>query len=213
MITEKPSPADAPAVRHHRRPAWQRHLAHWARWLHIYISMASFGILFFFAVTGLTLNHARWFAKQQKTVQRQGQVEAAWVKPKDPARLEIVEHLRAAHAIRGALSDFRCDESQCSVSFKGPGYSADAFIERATGAYELSETRMGFWNIINDLHKGRDSGGVWSFLIDLSAVIMTFVSLSGIVLLLYLNKYRRSGLVAILAGGALSVLIYAIRVP
>jgi hypothetical protein len=28
-----------------------------SRWLHIYLSMASFGILFFFAVTGLTLNH------------------------------------------------------------------------------------------------------------------------------------------------------------
>src|SRR5437870_8161307 len=33
------------------------------------ISMASFGILFFFAVTGLTLNHAEWFSQAQRTTQ------------------------------------------------------------------------------------------------------------------------------------------------
>ena len=43
-----------------------------SRWLHIYLSMASFAIVFFFAVTGLTLNHTEWFADQQRTAQRTG---------------------------------------------------------------------------------------------------------------------------------------------
>ena len=38
-----------------------------ARWLHIYGSMASFAVVLFFAVTGLTLNHQDWFANQQVT--------------------------------------------------------------------------------------------------------------------------------------------------
>ncbi len=46
-----------------------------SRWLHIYLSMVSFGIVFFFAITGLTLNHAEWFAGQQKALQVEGSVE------------------------------------------------------------------------------------------------------------------------------------------
>ena len=41
----------------HRNPFWKRQMMIVSRWLHIYLSIASFGILFFFAVTGLTLNH------------------------------------------------------------------------------------------------------------------------------------------------------------
>ncbi|NBW90557.1 MAG: hypothetical protein EBR51_11785 [Gammaproteobacteria bacterium] len=51
------------------------------RWLHIYVSMASFGILFFFAVTGLTLNHADWFfSDQAATTKSKGTVPIDWVK-------------------------------------------------------------------------------------------------------------------------------------
>jgi hypothetical protein len=41
----------------------RRLTAKYTRWLHIYGSMLSFGLVFFFAVTGLTLNHAQWFEK------------------------------------------------------------------------------------------------------------------------------------------------------
>ena len=55
---------------HERRtPLWKRRTAIAARWLHIYLSMVSFAILFFFAVTGITLNHAEWF----KTISGGGQ--------------------------------------------------------------------------------------------------------------------------------------------
>ena len=78
------------------------------------------------------------------------------------SKLEIVEHLRNAHTIRGALADFRVDDAECVISFKGPGYAADAFIDRESGHYRLTETYHGFIAVINDLHKGRDTGPVWS---------------------------------------------------
>ncbi len=52
------------------------------------------------------------------------------------------------------MSDFRVDDTQCSVSLKGPGYTADVFIDRATGSYDLTETRNDFFAVMNDLHKG-----------------------------------------------------------
>ena len=174
--------------------------------------MASFGILFFFAVTGLTLNHTEWFANQQRTTQSKGSLDSKWL-AEPVAKLEIVEHLRRVHGVRGALSDFRVDDSQCAVSFKSPGSTADTFIDRAAGTYEINETRMGFVAVINDLHKGRDSGKGWSLMIDISAILMTLVSLSGLILILFLQKRRASGLLAAAAGAILCYLVYAIWVP
>lgn len=188
---------------------WRKQVAVWGRWLHIYLSMASFAILFFFAVTGLTLNHPDWFGNKESARSLKGQSAAAC----DQTRLELVEHLRKTHGVRGALSDYRVDGTQCAVSFKGPGYTADAFVDRATGRYEMTETRMGWVAVVNDLHKGRDSGRVWFWLIDLSAVLMVLVSLTGMVLIFFLGKKRSSGLIAALAGTAVCLAIYAIWVP
>ena len=74
-----------------------------------------------------------------------------------------------------------------TVSFAGPGYSADVFIDRADGRYELTETRTGIWGVMNDLHKGRDTGGAWRWLIDASAVLMILISLTGLFMLVVIG--------------------------
>jgi hypothetical protein len=193
-------------------PLWKRQLMIVSRWLHIYLSMASFGILFFFAVTGLTLNHAEWFTKQQHTIQIRGSMDRKYL-AKEVAKLEVVEQLRNIHGIHGAVTDFRVEETDCSVTFKGPGYSADVLIDRATGRYELTEARMGFFAVLNDLHKGRDTGKAWAWVIDLSAVLMTLVSFTGMLLIFFLQKKRPSGLLAAAAGAVVCYLAYLAWVP
>jgi hypothetical protein len=193
-------------------PFWKRRTMILSRWLHIYLSMASFGILFFFAVTGLTLNHADWFARQQRTVLVRGSMDPKYF-ANGVAKLDVVERLRNTHGIHGALKDFRVEDTDCSIAFKGPGYSADVLIDRATGRYELTETRMGFFAVLNDLHKGRDTGGAWAWIIDLSAVLMTLVSLTGLLLIFFLQKKRLSGLLAAGAGAVLCYLAYVAWVP
>ncbi len=209
------APDKAVATDAHKRLVLKRHLASLSRWLHIYLSMASFVILLFFAVTGLTLNHAERFSAQPRITQLKGKLELNWVKAEDAAvdKLAIVEHLRQTYGIKGALSDFRLDEAQASVSFKGPGYAADAFINRETGECEVTETRNGFVAIINDLHKGRDTGSAWFWLIDVSAVLMTLVSLTGLVLLWFVKRRRLSGLVLAGVCGVACYLIYVLLIP
>jgi len=187
-----------------------------ARWLHIYLSMVSFAIVLFFAVTGLTLNHTEWFANSEKTLRFTGQMPHEWLRAPhnaEPAKLEIVEHLRSVNKLHGAVSDFRVEDNQISVSFKAPGYTADAFIDRDSNRYDVIEVRNGFIAVINDLHKGRDAGKVWSGLIDASAILLTLVSLSGLLLLFFIYKRRTSGLVLAAAGGTLCYLVYLRFVP
>jgi uncharacterized protein len=194
----------------------RKEIAGWTRWLHIYLSMFSFAILFFFAITGLTLNHTEWFADQQKSRSGKGEMQLKWINSPDTnqlKKLEIVEFLRKKHGLKGALSDFIIDENQLTVAFSGPGYGADIFIERETGKYDLSVTESGFFALINDLHKGRDTGKPWSILIDISAILMMLVSLTGLVMMFYLKKKRLAGFVIAVIGLVLTYLFYAIWVP
>ncbi|HEY8998319.1 MAG TPA: PepSY-associated TM helix domain-containing protein [Edaphobacter sp.] len=187
-----------------------------SRWLHIYLSMVSFAIVLFFAVTGLTLNHAEAFGAKEKTSRLTGQMPHQWLRPDnnaDPAKLDIVEYLRSTNKLHGAVSDFRVDDDQITVSFKAPGYMADAAIDRTTNKYDVIEVRNGFVAVINDLHKGRDAGKVWSLLIDGSAILLTLVSLSGLLLLFFVYKRRTSGLILAAIGGLVCYLVYLRFVP
>src|SRR6185312_5194206 len=114
-----------------------------------------------------------------------GAVDRSWL-GNDVAKLEIVEQLRSAHRIKSGLSDLRIDDGQIAINFKGPGYTADTFNDRATGSYEITETRMGWGAVINDLHKGRDAGRAWGTLIDAAAVFMTLVSVTRLSLIFFL---------------------------
>ncbi|MFO1053309.1 MAG: PepSY-associated TM helix domain-containing protein [Planctomycetota bacterium] len=184
------------------------------RWLHTYLSMAGFLVIVFFGITGLTLNHADYFeGGAEVTREATGSLETRWLgTPDDDGRevdkLAIVEHLRAQAGVRGMLSEFRIDGEECAVLFKGPGYTADALIDRRNGSFEVTETRKGTFALIDDLHKGRDTGGPWSIVVDVSAVVVTLSGLTGIWLLCYLKKRRLAGLLTAAAGTVLPVLVW-----
>jgi len=196
--------------------AFERNVAMLSRWMHIYGSMISFAIVFFFSITGITLNHPDYFAGELKTTQEKGKLDSNWVMNKDTnkiAKLEIVEFLRKNHNIKAAVSEFRIDDTQCTISFKGPGYAADAFINRENGAYELTLLRAGIVGIMNDLHKGRDTGSKWQWVIDISAVLLVLVSLTGMILILYIKRKKWSGLFIAIAGAILLWLSYTLFIP
>ncbi|MGY3211733.1 PepSY-associated TM helix domain-containing protein [Mucilaginibacter sp. HD30] len=198
------------------KSVFEKKTASFSRWLHIYLSMLSFVVVLFFSVTGLTLNHAAWFDGKEIEQKYTGNVPIAWVNATDTShikKLEIVELLRKSYSIKGYVSDFMIQDDQCSISFKGPGYSANAFIERKDGKFELTELKMGMGAVLNDLHKGRDTGKSWGWLIDVSAVFLILISLSGLVMLLFLKKKKVNGLLIAILGGAICWLMYYLLVP
>ena len=181
--------------------------------MHIYVSMLGLAAALFFGVTGITLNHPGWLGGEaERAVEAEGTLRPEWLRG-DVARLEVVEALRAAHGVRGALGEFRVDDAECAVTFRGPGYSADAFIDRASGHYRLTQSLHGVVAVLNDLHKGRDTGAAWSLVIDLSAALLVVISSTGLGLLFYLKLRRRPGLVVMIVGGVVLVGVYLLWVP
>ena len=181
------------------------------RWLHIYVSMFGLAAVLFFSVTGITLNHPDWFfGEAERQVQAEGQMSTRSGCSRDvPAARLAAGESRSVAAGReaggrrapaegprrsaGPWPTSGSTSTECTVTFKGPGYAADAFIDRESGHYNLTQTYHGFVAVINDLHKGRDTGPVWSVVIDISAVVLTVISLTGLILLFYLKLRRRPG--------------------
>ncbi|MBA2117377.1 PepSY-associated TM helix domain-containing protein [Bremerella alba] len=196
-----------------RRRRWYAASAKLTRWLHTYLSMISFATLLFFAATGLTLNHPTWFGADEVVIRDEDGTFPTSKLAGDVDKLSIAEELRAAHHLKGKVAEFEVSDFDCMVTFKSAGYVADVFINRETGKYTVSETSSGMIAIMNDLHKGRDSGAEWSWVIDISAVLMVLVSVTGLILLLFLKRQRGAGLVVTLVGTILLIVAWMLWVP
>lgn len=183
----------------------------WLRWVHTYTSMISLLAVLFFALTGVTLNHPDWlFGSEQVNRTVSGTLPAGWKQGNGINWLNVAETLRADQGLRGRASDPRLDGGEASLSFLGPGYSADVVIDAATGRYTANVLQQGSLAVLNDLHRGRDTGGAWSWVIDLSGLFLTLVSVTGIGILLYLKKTRVQAL-TVMGIGAAALLVLGWR--
>jgi hypothetical protein len=174
----------------------------WLRWLHTYTSMISLLVVLFFALTGITLNHPDWaFGTTEVRREVTGTLPEGWITNGKVDWLTVAEDLRAEQGLKGRAGETRVDGGEASISFLGPGYSADTFIDTATGNYTTTVLAQGGVAVLNDLHRGRDAGEAWKWLIDLSGAVLTLVAVTGIGILLYLKKTRRQALLVMGVAG------------
>ena len=123
----------------------------------------------------------------------------------------VVEH---GNHVRGRIDQgtVEVEQDRCVVSFRNAGYEATATVERASGAYTLEEERRGVMAILDDLHRGKHCGPWWSTLVDVAAVLLTLMSVTGMWLMLYLTKRLRTGMILGFIGGATFAISYVFTV-
>ncbi len=174
--------------------------------MHVYTSMVCLLLVLFFSATGVTLNHPDWaFGGSVSRQTATGSLPAGWNQGGTINWLTVTEHLRSAHNVKGAVSSYTADDTQGSVTFKLPGYSAETFIDVAAGTYDLTVVAQGPIAVLNDLHKGRDTGSSWRWVIDVSGIFLVVLSLSGLFLQFFLRKRRRSAYVTASVGAVISL--------
>ena len=72
----------------------------------------------------------------------------------------------------------------------------------ATGKYDVTIGYQGFVGVLNDLHRGRDAGTAWAWVVDATGVFLALIAVTGLGLLVYLKKVRAKALVVMALGAA-----------
>ncbi|HTI66888.1 MAG TPA: PepSY-associated TM helix domain-containing protein [Caulobacteraceae bacterium] len=179
------------------------------RMLHAYLSAFAFLALLFFAFTGLTLNHPDWLVGGRPVEQVRN---AHLPKAELDAALEAPDAGRALAAAVGrqtpVLGRYQSGEilgGEALLRMEGPAGVTDITVQTATGAAEVDTKAAGAVAMLNDLHKGKAAGKAWSWVIDVSAVVLIVMSLLGYILFFSLRFRLVPSLV--LTGVSLALLV------
>jgi len=185
--------------------------AHWALLAHIYISMAGLTLAVLFGATGLALNHSDFGFSTPRVTTSTITFDKDFVAHADQTAIE--HHLREKLGIQSRSTDYHDDPDQIQVTYAIPGARTVVTINRKDGTAEVEKENRGLMGKLGDLHKGFDTGRVWSWTIDVAALLIITSSMTGIVTLLALRARRRLGF-TVGALGVLTVLvIYVLWVP
>lgn len=188
-----------------------RFTTHWGLLLHIYLSMVGFVLTLLFAVTGLTLNHQDFGFGEPVLDTRHIDVPAELAAKGGDAL--VAPWLKGNLSIGTPMSDYREDDQQIQVTFAAPGHRTVVTIERAAHTAVVEREVRGWLGKLDDLHKGFDSGPVWFWIIDLSAILLTISALTGLVTLAGLRNRRTSGFLFGGLGLLTLAVIYFLFVP
>jgi len=170
-----------------------------SRMLHGYLSAFAFLALIFFCATGILLNHPEWFegyepAHSQASFMLSPAELAAARAAKDPGPA-LAAAAQTKARLAGAYASADIDGRQALVRLEGPKGSTDLAIDLRTGRAEARVARANFAAIIQDLHRGKNSGAAWRWVIDLSAWTVLALSLIGYVLFFSLRFRLKTSLI------------------
>lgn len=188
------------------------------RLIHVWLSTLALTLLLFFCVTGVLLNHLDWFESRGPHWREEHTLPAPVARqlralPATPpaALLPFIE-------ARTGLSDpakvtYDRDLGEVTFDFAVPAGYAFATVLIEDGLVEVEYQQGTTLAILNDLHKGRHSGAAWSWVIDVSALLIGFSALTGLIILFQQAKWRVAGLWLIFFGTLIPLLIYRFWVP
>lgn len=172
--------------------AINRHLLHWSRTIHVYLSIALLIILIFFAITGITLNNASTISGTPavSTLTIDGLPDL----PRDAENRiipspEFIDYLHNEFDIHLDLATLTYEDEFLVIDYQTPGKAMIIEIDQEYGEVFVEKTNFGVIAMLNDLHKGRHVDILLSWFIDFSGVILIIFSLAGFILLLP-NKRR-----------------------
>lgn len=135
------------------------------------------------------------------------------LKPVD--KFEVTEWLRKEFKIRGAFDKdrYREEDDRVEIYFMRPGELVHVEIERETGATTVKTDNEGWAGVVMDLHKGKHSGKLWSYVIDFLSVFLIVISFTGLILWSSLKSRGKWGAILLFLGTGLSFAAYYFFVP
>lgn len=185
-----------PAIKKSRKAFWLKQLHMW-HWMSSAVSLIG---LLLFAITGFTLNHAADIEGSPVVAEKAAQMPPALLTrlksatpaaEKAPLPAEVAKWVEDSFPVK-ASGDAEWSADEVYLPAPRPGGDAWVAIDLATGEASSEITSRGWVSYLNDLHKGRNSGGEWSLFIDVFAFACLVFALTGLVLLWLHSAKRKS---------------------
>jgi len=171
----------------------QLHTWHW-----ISAAMSLFGMLMF-ALTGVTLNHAGSIPATPHVEDRSSTLAPSLLRmirtpPKAsdaPMPTAVAQAVADAVGLDPAGLPADWSDGQLYVAMPRPGGDAWVSVDRSTGAIKAEVTWQGLISLLNDLHKGRNTGLPWRLFIDAFAAAAIVFTATGLLLLQFHARHRK----------------------
>lgn len=170
-----------------------------ARLIHVYVSMALLTLLLFFSVTGITLNHPEWFSSHQAqviekevTIERISDLTIATDNINEQQQRIITSEIEQKFSVSLLKIEPEIMSGELFYSIKKAGKNTTIAVDVETGEAFYEQTHYGWWAVLNDLHKGRNTSNFWSWIIDLSSVLFIVFAISGFILAMPQKRFRRT---------------------
>ncbi|MEF9956755.1 MAG: PepSY-associated TM helix domain-containing protein [Acinetobacter sp.] len=158
-----------------------------ARYVHGWLSAFAFIILLFFAATGLLLNHPEWFKSDQQEQSFKLILPSTLLHSiqdqENPSQV-ILDYVRQQHGLIGRYKSSEVLDGEVMIRLESPAGSTDVWVLLDNGETEITSKPASTVSLLNDLHRGKNVGTAWSWLIDISAIIILLLSLAGYILFL-----------------------------
>ena len=212
-VSESPADAARALASRGRRAFWLKQMHQW-HWISAAISMIG---LLLFAITGITLNHAGQIPANPKVVERKAtlppaQLAALAKGPADgkaPVPVVVADWLGQHAKVNVAGKDGEWSPEEVYVALPRPGGDGWVTLDRETGAVVNETTTRGWIAYLNDLHKGRNTGGAWMWFIDIFAAACIVFTVTGF-FLLQLHAKQRAATWPLVGLGVLIPLLLAL---
>jgi hypothetical protein len=167
-----------------------------SRLIHVYVSMTLLSLLLFFSVTGITLNHPEWFRDSKAdVVERALMIDLSMIKNPPLTPLQIVNVSTAIEQkLSVSLNNTILESSQDELFFsiKRAGKNTAITLDLVSGELFFEETDYGWWALMNDLHKGRNTSVFWGWIIDITSLLCILFALSGFILAMPQRRFNRT---------------------
>ncbi|RBP48200.1 hypothetical protein DES53_1011000 [Roseimicrobium gellanilyticum] len=189
-------------------------------WVSSAICLAS---MLLFTFTGITLNHAADIPAKPVTKEQTYTLPASYMEQlqaaseeeakeapaevKKPLPGKLAAHLGSQFEENLRNKSAEWSEDEIYLSLPRPGGDAWLSIERASGVVTYERTTRGVISFLNDLHKGRHTGPVWSWFIDIFSIAAFIFTLTGLGLLWVHARRRPSTWPVVLLGVLLPIIL------
>jgi hypothetical protein len=188
--------APRPAIKKSRKAFWLKQLHMW-HWMSSAVCLIG---LLLFAITGFTLNHAADIEASPVVTEKSAELPPALLAAlaaavpadaKAPLPNAVADWVEQTFPVK-ASNEAEWSADEVYLPAPRPGGDAWVAIDLTTGAVTSEVTSRGWISYLNDLHKGRNSGGEWSLFIDIFSFACLVFAITGLFLLQLHSAKRKS---------------------